>query len=94
MLCCQEQSSPAFPVQSESELYLQPADAFSLEDREDVYKAIFTRRDVRGQFLPDPIRNDTMMRILTAAHLAPSVGLGIPGHQAGPHEARDRCDIR
>jgi len=42
--------------------------------RDAVYQAIFSRRDVRGQFLPDPIPDDTLARILTAAHFAPSVG--------------------
>lgn len=42
--------------------------------RDAVYQAIFSRRDVRGQFLPDPIADATLARILTAAHFAPSVG--------------------
>lgn len=42
--------------------------------RDAVYQAIFSRRDVRGQFLPDPIPDETLARILTAAHFAPSVG--------------------
>lgn len=65
-------------VPSEADLHLQPGDAFSLADREAVYKAIFTRRDVRGQFSPDPIPDDAILRILTAAHHAPSVGFMQP----------------
>lgn len=42
--------------------------------RDAVYQAIFSRRDVRGQFLPDPIPDATLARVLTAAHFAPSVG--------------------
>ena len=42
--------------------------------RDAVYQAIFSRRDVRGQFLPDAIPDDVLARILTAAHFAPSVG--------------------
>jgi len=42
--------------------------------RDAVYQAIFSRRDVRGQFLPEPIADDVLARILTAAHFAPSVG--------------------
>lgn len=42
--------------------------------REAVYQAIFARRDVRGQFLPDPIDDAVLSRVLTAAHFAPSVG--------------------
>ncbi|HBM40652.1 MAG TPA: 5,6-dimethylbenzimidazole synthase, partial [Sulfitobacter sp.] len=33
---------------------LAPAAPFSDAERDAVYKAIFTRRDVRDQFLPDP----------------------------------------
>lgn len=65
-------------VPSEADLHLQPGDAFSLADREAVYKEIFTRRDVRGQFSPDPIPDDAILRILTAAHHAPSVGFMQP----------------
>lgn len=42
--------------------------------RDAVYRAIFSRRDVRGQFLPDPIPDEVLARVLTAAHFAPSVG--------------------
>ena len=42
--------------------------------RDAVYQAIFSRRDVRGQFLPDAIPDEVLARILTAAHFAPSVG--------------------
>ena len=47
-------------------------------EREAVYKTIFSRRDVRGQFLPDEIPEDVLMRVLTAAHHAPSVGFMQP----------------
>ena len=51
---------------------------FSLEEREAVYRAIFERRDVRKDFLPDPIPQGTLHRILTAAHHAGSVGFMQP----------------
>ena len=38
-------------------------------ERDAVYKTIFSRRDVRGQFLPDEIPEDVLMRVLTAACL-------------------------
>ncbi len=47
---------------------------FADDARDAVYRAIFSRRDVRGQFLPTPIPDETLARILTAAHFAPSVG--------------------
>lgn len=52
--------------------------AFSAEERAALYKAIFSRRDVRGQFAPDPVPDDVLTRILTAAHHAPSVGFMQP----------------
>ena len=42
------------------------------------YQVLFSRRDVRGQFLPDPIDPHILARVLTAAHHAPSVGLSQP----------------
>ncbi len=47
-------------------------------DRDGLYRAIFSRRDVRSQFLPEPVTPDVLARILTAAHFAPSVGLMQP----------------
>lgn len=52
----------------------QSTGAFSCDEREAVYRAIFERRDVRKDFLPDPIPEDTLRRILMAAHHAGSVG--------------------
>ena len=51
---------------------------FSSAERDAVYKCIFNRRDVRGQFLPDPIPDEVLARILTASHYAPSVGFMQP----------------
>jgi 5,6-dimethylbenzimidazole synthase len=53
-------------------------DVFTGAERDALYKAIFSRRDVRGQFLPDPIPEDVLRRILLAAHHAPSVGFMQP----------------
>lgn len=54
------------------------AASFSDEERAAVYKAIHTRRDVRDQFLPEPIPDQQLLRILDAAHHAPSVGFMQP----------------
>ena len=43
-----------------------------------VYQTIFSRRDVRGQFMSDPIPDAVLSRLLTAAHFAPSVGFMQP----------------
>lgn len=52
--------------------------AFSETERRGVYRAIHERRDVRSQFLPDPIPLDVLERLLQAAHHAPSVGFMQP----------------
>ena len=51
---------------------------FSTAERDAVYRAIHTRRDVRGEFLPDAIPDEVLARVLTAAHHAPSVGFMQP----------------
>ena len=48
------------------------------QEREAVYRAIATRRDVRSGFLDEPIPDDLLRRLLAAAHCAPSVGLMQP----------------
>jgi 5,6-dimethylbenzimidazole synthase len=55
-----------------------PTWAFTDEERHGVYRAIYERRDVRSQFLPDPIPDAVLGRILDAAHHAPSVGFMQP----------------
>ncbi|MFS2154360.1 5,6-dimethylbenzimidazole synthase [Rhizobium sp. Rhizsp42] len=57
---------------------LARAGAFSASERDAVYRAIETRRDVRSEFLPDPVPDDVIGRLLTAAHHAPSVGFMQP----------------
>jgi 5,6-dimethylbenzimidazole synthase len=57
---------------------LVPADPLSRTEREGVYRAILTRRDVRGQFRPDPVPDAVLSRVLIAAHHAPSVGFMQP----------------
>lgn len=54
------------------------AGAFSEGERAAVYRAISSRRDVRSQFTDTPVDKDVLMRILTAAHHAPSVGFMQP----------------
>ncbi|HTZ94624.1 MAG TPA: nicotinate-nucleotide--dimethylbenzimidazole phosphoribosyltransferase [Streptosporangiaceae bacterium] len=52
--------------------------AFSDDQRAAVYRVIEERRDVRRDFLPDPIPPDVLERVLAAAHRAPSVGFSQP----------------
>ncbi|MEL6712810.1 MAG: 5,6-dimethylbenzimidazole synthase [Planctomycetota bacterium] len=43
-----------------------------------IYDVIHRRRDVRQGFLPDPVPEGTLARLLEAAHAAPSVGFMQP----------------
>ncbi|MGB4995130.1 MAG: nitroreductase family protein, partial [Nitrospira sp.] len=56
----------------------EPSEPFSKAEREAVYRAIFERRDVRRNFLPTPIPDEVLARLLNAAHHAGSVGLMQP----------------
>jgi len=44
----------------------------------DIYDVIHRRRDVRAQFTGAPVAQETLRRVLAAAHAAPSVGLSQP----------------
>ena len=54
------------------------ATAFSDAERRGVYRAIYERRDIRSQFLPHPVPNAVLARLLDAAHHGPSVGFMQP----------------
>lgn len=54
------------------------AAGFDESERRAVYRAIRERRDVRRGFLPEPLPDDLLNRLLEAAHNAPSVGLMQP----------------
>lgn len=56
----------------------QDIHAFTAEAQAAIYQAIFSRRDVRGQFLPTVVPDEVLSRIITAAHYAPSVGFMQP----------------
>ena len=51
---------------------------FDESERRAVYRAIRERRDVRRGFLPEPIPDELLNRLLEAAHNAPSVGMMQP----------------
>lgn len=51
--------------------------AFAPEEREAVYKSIYARRDIR-RFSSEPVPEETLARLLDAAHHAPSVGFSQP----------------
>jgi 5,6-dimethylbenzimidazole synthase len=50
---------------------------FAVELKRGLYEAIFRRRDMR-EFLPDPIPDEVLARVLIAAHHAASVGFTQP----------------
>lgn len=53
--------------------------ALSGPEKEGLYKAIFSRRDVRSHFVQEKdVPDDVLLRILNAAHHAPSVGFSQP----------------
>jgi 5,6-dimethylbenzimidazole synthase len=54
------------------------ASAYEPRERAAVYRSIAERRDVRRGFLPVPLPQELIDRLLAAAHNAPSVGLMQP----------------
>lgn len=52
--------------------------ALSNLEKDGLYKAIFSRRDVRSHFIQKEIPDGVLLRILNAAHHAPSVGFSQP----------------
>jgi nicotinate-nucleotide--dimethylbenzimidazole phosphoribosyltransferase len=52
--------------------------SFPEDQRAAVYRVIEERRDVRRDFVPDPIPAEVLERVLAAAHRAPSVGFSQP----------------
>lgn len=71
-----------------------PAAPFSEAERAAVYRAIHERRDVRGQFLPDPLSGACLRRLLEAAHAAPSVGLSQPWNFIVIRSPETRAQVR
>jgi 5,6-dimethylbenzimidazole synthase len=51
---------------------------FSPAEKSAVYRALRERRDVRTGYLPQPVDDATLYRLLAAAHQAPSVGFMQP----------------
>jgi len=57
---------------------LKPDESLTGSEKDGLYKAIFSRRDVRSHFVGKEIPDDVLLRILNAAHHAPSVGFSQP----------------
>lgn len=67
---------------------------FTDEEREGLYKAIFTRRDVRSHFTGKPLGEAVIRRILEAAHRAPSVGFSQPWNFVLIRDERTRRAVK
>ena len=63
---------------------------FDEQEREAVYRAIATRRDVRRGYVDRPLPHDLLGRLLAAAHSAPSVGLMQPWRLLRIHDPAQR----
>ncbi|MFG2995717.1 nicotinate-nucleotide--dimethylbenzimidazole phosphoribosyltransferase [Streptomyces sp. NPDC048340] len=67
-----EQPVPAEPAAGD------PAPAYDDAEREAVLRVMRERRDIRKGFRTDPIPHEVLLRVLEAAHTAPSVGHSQP----------------
>jgi 5,6-dimethylbenzimidazole synthase len=70
------------------------AEGFCDRELESVYRVIRERRDVRSGFLPEALEDDVLLRLLGAAHNAPSVGLMQPWRFIVIRSARVRGEVR
>lgn len=69
--------------------------ALSGPEKEGLYKAIFSRRDVRSHFAQKKdIPGDALLRILNAAHHAPSVGFSQPWNFILVKDAQTRKEVK
>jgi nicotinate-nucleotide--dimethylbenzimidazole phosphoribosyltransferase len=68
--------------------------ALPAADRDGLYRAVAARRDVR-RYRPDPVPDEVLTRVLTAAHQAPSVGHSQPWRFVVVRDAglRDRAAV-
>ncbi|GAA5610804.1 nicotinate-nucleotide--dimethylbenzimidazole phosphoribosyltransferase [Streptomyces platensis] len=72
-----DQQSPA-ATSDVADGLLSPAAGYDDSERAAVHRVIRERRDIRNGFRSDPIPNDVLLRVLEAAHTAPSVGHSQP----------------
>ncbi|MFE5487426.1 nicotinate-nucleotide--dimethylbenzimidazole phosphoribosyltransferase [Streptomyces sp. NPDC056527] len=79
-----EESSAEEPVAEdpeetqEPEALGAPAPGYAEAEREAVLRVMRERRDIRNGFRSDPIPHEVLLRVLEAAHTAPSVGHSQP----------------
>ncbi|SOB85065.1 nicotinate-nucleotide--dimethylbenzimidazole phosphoribosyltransferase [Streptomyces sp. 1331.2] len=70
----QDQPHPEEPAEPRG----PAAPGYDEAGREAVHQVIRERRDIRNGFRPDPIPHEVLIRVLEAAHTAPSVGYSQP----------------
>ncbi|MFD7550018.1 nicotinate-nucleotide--dimethylbenzimidazole phosphoribosyltransferase [Streptomyces sp. NPDC059816] len=74
-----DQLAPADPVVPEAPRAARPAaPGYDEAEREAVLRVMRERRDIRNGFRSDPIPHEVLLRVLEAAHTAPSVGHSQP----------------
>ncbi|MCF3177662.1 nicotinate-nucleotide--dimethylbenzimidazole phosphoribosyltransferase [Streptomyces sioyaensis] len=70
--------TPAGAPADASSADVSPAAGYDDSERAAVHRVMRERRDIRNGFRSDPIPNDVLLRVLEAAHTAPSVGHSQP----------------
>ncbi|MFH9350994.1 nicotinate-nucleotide--dimethylbenzimidazole phosphoribosyltransferase [Kitasatospora sp. NPDC017646] len=80
-----ESVEPSEATTAEDEQSAEPAEprgpaapGYDEAGRDAVHQVIRERRDIRNGFRPDPIPHEVLIRVLEAAHTAPSVGYSQP----------------
>ncbi|WP_239144353.1 nicotinate-nucleotide--dimethylbenzimidazole phosphoribosyltransferase, partial [Streptomyces sp. SID14515] len=73
-----QQSGPAQQPEEPAEASTPPAPGYDDAEREAVLRVMRERRDIRNGFRSDPIPHEVLLRVLEAAHTAPSVGHSQP----------------
>lgn len=66
------------PEAEEAQPVAPPAPGYDDAEREAVLRVMRERRDIRNGFRSDPIPHEVLLRVLEAAHTAPSVGHSQP----------------
>ncbi|MFD3995557.1 nicotinate-nucleotide--dimethylbenzimidazole phosphoribosyltransferase [Streptomyces sp. NPDC058583] len=72
------EAQPETAAVAEEEAESAPAPGYDDAEREAVLRVMRERRDIRNGFRSDPIPHEVLLRVLEAAHTAPSVGHSQP----------------
>ncbi|MFJ4916424.1 nicotinate-nucleotide--dimethylbenzimidazole phosphoribosyltransferase [Streptomyces sp. NPDC088726] len=73
-----EAEAEAEPEAEEAPVTSPPAPGYDDAEREAVLRVMRERRDIRNGFRSDPVPHEVLLRVLEAAHTAPSVGHSQP----------------